>query len=218
MGKATLHSALRAILGAIFPPECYHCRSSHEKLGVPLCESCFSYLEILPPTPKDLLITFENMGPAQSLMYQVKREFSIKTLELLAAYMAIQYSRSTFPMPDVITAVPSTRFRTWKIGGDIAGMLAKKVGKILDIPFIPLLQRRRELISQERLSKEERQLLSSDNFQWKKAHSVRGKAILLIDDTITTGATLRCCAERLWEGSPVQIIKMACVDQGYRQG
>ena len=34
-------------------------------------------------------------------------------------------------------------------------------------------------------------------------------------NTFTTGATLACCAERLWEAAPSKIIKMACVDRGY---
>lgn len=219
MGKASLYAPLKSLLAILFPPECLHCRGSHERLGVPLCESCVSYLEILPPPNKgNLLITFENIGPAQSLARQLKRESSSKTLSLLAAYMAIQYSQSTFPLPDVITAAPSSRFRTWQIGGDIAALLAKELGKLLERPFLPLLYRKRELIRQDLLSKEERLCLSSEDFQWKTTYPLRGKTILIIDDTITTGATLRCCAERLWEASPAQIIKMACLDQGYLQG
>lgn len=68
---------------------------------------------------------------------------------------------------------------------------------------------------QDLISREERLSLSPDDFQWKGAPLLRQKTILIVDDTITTGATLRCCAQRLWEASPAQIIRMACLDQGY---
>jgi competence protein ComFC len=216
MGKAALYASVITLLRILFPPQCLHCKSSHEKLGTFLCKECVSYLEIRKGEGS-VLITFAGIGPAQSLMKELKKHASCRIAALLAAYMAIQYSQTEFLLPDIITAVPSSCFRKWQIGEEIAGNLAHQLGKILDRPYIPLLRRKRQMLRQDFLKKEERVLLPIEDFEWREKHNLRGKKILLIDDTITTGTTLKRCARRLWEASPEAIIKMACLDQGYLQ-
>ncbi len=213
MGKTALYAALKLL----FPPVCLHCKSPHEKLKAPLCETCVSYLEIRPAI-NDMIVTFEGIGPAQSLVAGLKNGSAPHISSLLAAYMAVQYAQSSLPLPDIITAVPSSRWRKWQVGQESAAALAKDLASLLERPFLPLLKRERQLLRQELLTREERTLLSSEEFQWKMRENLRGKTVLLIDDTITTGTTLACCAERLFEASPAKIIKMACVDQGFLQG
>lgn len=216
MGKTTIYSSLKRVLRILFPPECLHCKNSHEKLGTFLCATCVSHLDVRQAgSEKQVLITFAGLGPAQSLMKELKKNGPPKITALLAAYMALQYAQATFPLPDLITAVPTSRFRKWQIGEDVPGKLAEELGKLLGKPFIPLLQRKRQLLRQDLLPKEERVLLSLEDFVWKTVYPLQGKTILLIDDTITTGTTLKRCAERLWEASPAKIIKMVCLDQGY---
>ncbi len=210
MAKTALHAALKLI----FPPECCHCKVPHEKLGVPLCESCFSHLA--PRSPEgEILITFEAVSPAQSLITALKKGFSSKLSKTLAAYMAIQYAKSALPLPDLITATPTSHWRRWQMGQETAADIAKEFAALFERPFKPLLVRKRQLLRQDLLSREERRDLSSEEFQWKEKQSLQGKIVLLIDDTITTGATLACCAEKLWEASPAKIVKMVCVDRGY---
>src|SRR5688500_15058854 len=106
------------LLKTIFPPECLHCKSSHNKLGTLLCDTCVSYLEVRN-AQEPVFITFANIGPGVSLMKELKKSGSSKIASLLAAYMAIQYSQTELPLPDIITAVPTTRFRKWQIGEEI---------------------------------------------------------------------------------------------------
>ena len=210
MGKAALYSALKLL----FPPECLHCKKPHDCLTVPLCETCMTFLEPLPPT-SGVLVTFEGVGPALSLMTALKKGYAPKLSSILAAFMAVQYSKSDYPLPDLVTSVPSSIWRKWQMGQSIPTLLGKELAKLLDRPFIPLLRRKRQLFRQDFLSREERSHLPSHEFQWHKKQSLHSKFILLIDDTITTGTTLACCAKKLWEAGPKQIVKMACVDRGY---
>lgn len=210
MGKATLYAALKLL----FPPLCLHCKKEHEKLAIPLCPTCISFLEPLPCVG-DILVTFEGIGPALSLMSALKKGFAPQLSSVLAAYMAMQYAKSVLPLPDLVTSVPTSFWRKWQMGQDVAGQIGKELAKLLDRPYLALLLRKGQLMRQEFLSREERSHIPYEEFQWKSKHNLYGKTVLLLDDTITTGATLACCAERLWEGYPAQIIKMACVDRGY---
>lgn len=216
MAKTELYSALTALLKVIFPPKCYHCKRHHEKLGVPLCNVCFSYLEARP-SEGEIVITFEDSSPAQSLISTLKNGSSSELATILAAYMAIQYAKSKLPLPDFVTAVPTSTWRKWQMGQESATSLAKELATLLDCPYQPLLYRRRQMLRQDQLSREERKYLSSDEFEWNEKHNLRGKTVLLVDDTITTGTTLACCAEKIWEASPAKIVKMVCVDRGYLQ-
>jgi predicted amidophosphoribosyltransferase len=64
-----------------------------------------------------------------------------------------------------------------------------------------------------KVDREKRYLLSVENFQWKKRVPIAEKTILLVDDIVGTGATFRACAQRLYEGFPLKVIKMGCLQQ-----
>jgi predicted amidophosphoribosyltransferase len=170
------------------------------------------------PAGGSVIITFEGIGPALSLISAFRKGTAPHLSSLLAAYMVVQYSQSAFSLPDIVTAVPSSRWRKWQVGQESATRLAQEFAQMTRRPFIPLLKRQRQLMRQELLSLEARALLSPEEFQWRCKENLRAKTVLLIDDTITTGTTLACCAQRLWEAAPAKIFKMVCVDRGFLRG
>ena len=204
---------MKSLLRILFPPRCLHCRQGHERLGTPLCKTCVSLLEVREA--ENLLVTFHSLSPVRSLITHLKRGGGSQIVKILAAYMAAQYAQSTFPLPDLITAVPTSRFRKWQMQQAPAEILADELGKILARPFSLLLKRKRQLLRQDLLDRKQRLALSSNDFAWKNKIPIKGKTVLIIDDTITTGTTLECCTEHLWQASPKKVIKMVCLDQGY---
>jgi competence protein ComFC len=202
------------MLKLLFPPVCLHCGTVHDRLKSPLCGTCASSLEIRP-AGGSVIITFEGMGPVLSLISSFRKGAAPHLSSVLAAYMVVQYSQSSLSLPDVVTAVPTSRWRKWQVGQESATCLAQEVAKMIGRPFVSLLKRKRQLLRQELLSLEARARLSPEEFQWQQRADLRAKTVLLIDDVVTTGTTLACSAQRLWEASPAQIVKMVCVDQGY---
>ena len=60
-------------------------------------------------------------------------------------------------------------------------------------------------ISQTGLSRTERMKNMEDSFRIKAPEIIKGKSVLLIDDILTTGATLETCAKELITAGVKQI-------------
>jgi predicted amidophosphoribosyltransferase len=75
----------------------------------------------------------------------------------------------------------------------------------MQCPVIPALRRRSGDYSQAGLNQAQRLQLTGSNFELKKGHQFHDKKILLIDDVLTTGSTLRKCAEQLYATYPSNI-------------
>jgi competence protein ComFC len=134
--------------------------------------------------------------------------------EGLAGYMALQYLKSDLPLPDLVVPVPQSLHRSLHVGYNPSLLLAQHLGKTLDRPVLQLLKRKRQLFCQMKVDTDQRYLLSAENFAWRKRVPIAEKTILLVDDIVGTGASLRACAQRLYEGFPLKIIKMACILEG----
>lgn len=99
-------------------------------------------------------------------------------------------------MPDAVTPVPLHADRLRERGFNQSQELARPLAAASGAPLSPaLLRRARATAHQIGLNRAERQANLLGAFT---AHaSVRGKTILLVDDTLTTGATLRLAARAL---------------------
>ena len=107
---------------------------------------------------------------------------------------------------DLIVPVPlhSNRLR-WR-GFNQSVVLGRENGKLWNLPvdpFTPL--RSRETPPQTQLSEEERRKNMRRAFSLNPAKSVEGKAVLLIDDVYTSGATVNECSRALKRGGAKEV-------------
>lgn len=99
---------------------------------------------------------------------------------------------------DVIIPLPLSKKRQRGRGYNQSDMLAKGISEITNIPYNAKVVRRIEFKeSQTRLNKWERLKNVQGAFQLVNEEPLRGKHILLIDDVITTGATMIACAQAM---------------------
>ncbi len=120
----------------------------------------------------------------------------------LSAYMAKQASvRLKGIRFDMLTAVPMHRLKRRARGYNQAEMLARPLARRLGIHYAKniLLQTQKNR-SQHLQNRDDRQKNVQGIYQLGKNALVKGKTILLVDDIITTGATLRECAHVLKAG------------------
>ena len=109
---------------------------------------------------------------------------------------------------DAVVCVPTSakkrRLRGYNPPECIAEDLVERIG----VPFQDALVFKRKVRDQIGLGARERARNVRDAFL---AHKVMGKHLLLIDDTYTTGATMKACGKALMEAGAASVTGMVCI-------
>ena len=107
---------------------------------------------------------------------------------------------------DLIIPIPLHQLKKAERGYNQSFYIAKGIGKILDIPFSDrVVKRIKYTESQTTMTLNEREENISGAFKVINRNSVNGKTILIIDDVITTGATISECGKVLLEAGAKNI-------------
>ena len=106
---------------------------------------------------------------------------------------------------DAVTWAPTSRKRRRRRGFDQAELVAQRVAEQLGVPCRRLLEREGADLPQTGRDRAER--LHGPSF--RAAPSVVGQRILVVDDVVTTGATLRSAAAALQRAGAHRVIKAA---------
>jgi ComF family protein len=134
----------------------------------------------------------------QNMLHAIK----YKGQHLLATHLGELYGyeiKHAFPKPDCIIPVPlhkrKQRERGYNQSESWANGLAKSLGTIVNTSA---LQRSAYTTTQTKKSRLERVANVENAFKIRDVNELKGKHVLLVDDVITTGATLEACGLRLW--------------------
>jgi ComF family protein len=109
---------------------------------------------------------------------------------------------------DLIAPVPLHRFRLWRRRYNQAAVLAMALSNVAGRPvLIDLLRRVRSTPSQAGLSASQRRRNVQGAFAVRasRAAGLKAKRVLLIDDVMTTGATVESCARALLAAGAAQV-------------
>ena len=219
-----LKNVLASASSLFFPSFCLQCEAPEEKL---LCTSCASQLELLDPTLRckrcfsqtrpctickerpfslsGIASSFSYYGPIKRILHAFKYEDQPYLAKSLASFLFLQWTRLSWPQPDVITFVPQHFLRTKMRGYNQSELLAKELGALLETAVLPLLQKKEATFSQALLSKELRSKMEPQLICYRDKECIEGKTVLLIDDVFTTGTTVQLCCNALQEGYPKAI-------------
>ncbi len=146
------------------------------------------------------LFRFTKGSAYQNLLHDLKYRGNRNAGLYLGHMLGNTLKQSPFFTCDVMIPVPLHRKRLRERGFNQSMMIARGVAEITGIPLDPgVLVRTGYQGSQTSKSRYDRFINVSGDFQLnRKASDMTGKKILLIDDVVTTGATLEACSRVLF--------------------
>ncbi|HKR82318.1 MAG TPA: phosphoribosyltransferase family protein [Candidatus Saccharimonadales bacterium] len=104
----------------------------------------------------------------------------------------------------VLVFVPTATSRVRQRGYDQARLIARELGRLHRIPLLPALVR----VGQRRqvgASGEQRRRQLQDAFRVVRKPTLKGKHVVLVDDVVTSGATLEAAARVLHQAGAQRI-------------
>lgn len=192
------------ILELIFPPRCIFC-SKVVAVGKYACHGCAIETSYNTFTHIVLEIGEENIDCISPFKYSGKVKeaiwrFKFRGQKYYAKYFAKIMSNELFEFcknTDVVTSVPLSKSSMRKRGYNQSECLAKSIAKNFGLKYENLLIKPKENFSQHELTLSERIENVKGVYKVLNAESIRNKNILLCDDVVTTGSTLKECAKML---------------------
>ncbi len=243
--KALARQAAGFSIGALFPPACAGCRRQVVQPGT-LCGQCWSKLRFLEKPWCEVMGTpfSHDMGsgflsaaaianPPQfararaAVVYSGVAREMVQSLKYrdhtdLAPWMARWMLRAGGELAadaDVVVPVPLHWMRTLRRGFNQSAELARAISRLTGKPFMPLAVKRVKRTRQQVglvLSERQDNVRAAFRVLPEREIEIAGRRVLLIDDVLTTGATVGAVAKALKRGgaSAVDVLTFARVLPG----
>lgn len=204
----------------IFPRNCPLCKQALFDFEPCLCTICqgmlpranfhlhpfdnelTSKLQGLMPVHRVMaFLRFTKKGKSQALLHLLKYKNKPELGEELGRLYGLSLLEKGFAgFWDVLVAVPLHTLKKQRRGYNQSECFARGLSKVLGVPYLELLVRRKFTATQTNKSRLERLENVDDVFALSEGQVTQGLRILLVDDILTTGATLCACAQTLLQG------------------
>ncbi|HPI14166.1 MAG TPA: ComF family protein [Spirochaetota bacterium] len=240
IGKARLRigAFLMALADVLFPARCSSCGRPAPYASNLLCRECRDAIGPLGDHcdrcsgvetadgcgfcgnrrfyPIRHIAAVEYDGPVEKALHGLKfsgrRRLHLPLAELLLASI----TKAACEV-DVVTAVPMNRAKKWKRGYNQSELIARHMARELGRPFVPLLKENPRSRTQRKLHIRERFLNVLGRYRAINRAAALGKRVLLVDDVLTTGATINECARMLTEGGAAGVISATVARAGIKK-
>jgi len=231
-----LRPLLTDLLALFFPYACLACQEPLVAGEHHLCTACRAELPYtdyhllpadqnplsrrfwgkLPVTHTLSYLRFLQHGRVQRLLHQLKYQGQQGVGKALGQlYGAELATAGLAPAFNLIVPVPLHRRKLARRGFNQADAFAEGLAAALPCPWSATALRRTEYTdSQTRKSRTERWQNVATVFEVGRPEAVAGRHILLVDDVLTTGATLEACGAALLAAgaSQLSIATIACAE------
>lgn len=209
---------LKPILDFIFPPACFLCSKIIDDGDSKICDECWNSFTSVDVTNPDYIIfrnrfasggvikdftstfLFEKEGRFQEAIHLLKYK-GIKSVGLkLGTSVGEEIKKKDFGTIDIVAPVPLHKLKLRERGYNQTDFICKGISQITEYTtIVDLVIRSKYTQSQTTLTYQQRRENVSEAFilNDKYREIIKEKVVLLVDDVITTGATIEAAGRVL---------------------
>ncbi len=201
---------LDALGRLLFPPKCVFCRKLLPRAARDVCSDCEKTLPYFDGLRHGKYFSvcaapLRYEGTVRKALHRYKFDGQESYAPVFARFVA-DAVRCNGLEADCLTWVPVSRVRRRARGYDQAELLCCETAKLLGLPALRLLEKTVDNSAQSELSREARQANVLGVYQATDRQFLAGKRILLIDDVVTSGATLSECSRVLLTAGAAEVL------------
>lgn len=195
------------ILDILFPVECLGCQEEGEWL----CERCFKSIPLeVRFIEKECLdhvlvcASYKNELLKRAI-HTFKYDYVSELSETLGKMLVKILRKVSLPSEFLLVPVPLHKKRVKERGFNQAELLAMEITKGFGAPVVNALCRKRHTFPQVKLDEKERQKNVQGAFGCLEHSKIKNQNVILVDDVLTTGATMVECAKILKESGAKEV-------------
>lgn len=156
---------------------------------------------------------FSKISPIQELLHHVKYRNDQELGIELGRRMAMELEDSKWLQHiDAIIPIPLSERRLNERGYNQSELLAKGIYEVCGLGVdSSSVKRKKNTLSQTKKNIQQRLENMKEAFEVIDGQALKGKHVLIVDDVLTTGATIESCAREIlkWPGTEVSVLTLA---------
>lgn len=204
---------IKQILHLLFPPKCVLCRKVLSSSETDLCHQCRQTAPEFRFPKKNISFVagwtavWYYKEQVRSSLHRFKFYNGRSNAEIYGRLLAMRLLQEDKADFDILTWVPLSSLRKFRRGYDQGELLAQGIGRALGRPTTSTLHKRRHTPPQSHIQgSAARRANALGAYRAVNPQNLQGKRILLVDDIITTGATVSECARVLLTAGAKEVI------------
>ena len=216
---------IKNLLNLFFPKVCYACDAILSDNELHICTSCRHDLPVTnyhfnndDPVKKVLygrtdikqgtaLFHFQKQSRVQQLLHNLKYQGHHEIGKTLGQWLGHELKASgKYTTIDLVVPVPLHKKKQRKRGYNQVAKFGQEIARALNVPYHDsILVKTSSTETQVHKKRRSRWQNDQEVFTVVNLDLIKNKHVLIVDDVITTGATLEACAQQLQKGYQVKI-------------
>lgn len=212
------------MLNILFPKICNACKAPLLKAERVICAKCIHNLPLacyhrtnnpamkqifygrFPVEQATAVIQFQKRGITQEILHNLKYRGQKEISSFFGAWLGAEISKiEAYSKIEMVIPVPLHKQRLRKRGYNQVSGFGKEIAKALQVPFrediLLKVSKTNSQVFKKRLTRFDKDQV----FTVKDPVQIKNQHLLLVDDIVTTGATLEQCAQQLGAGTNITL-------------